>query len=137
MIARKRLLALQVIFASASLAYRVASLIRRETKGEALSAAAIGPSIAIFIAYLGILYLPKVERVGWYRIGMIPALLLWRRRSDRKRNEVRRYGAGESCLGVRFRACGRNQWVWHRSERHRGVGAFSTRLVVNLKCPVA
>ena len=77
MITLKRLLTLQVIFACASLAYLVASLIRRETTGEALSAAAIGPSIAMFIAYLGILYLPKFKRVGWYRIGMIPALLLF------------------------------------------------------------
>ncbi|WP_165971674.1 hypothetical protein [Meridianimarinicoccus aquatilis] len=77
MIILKRLLTLQVFFACASLTYLVARFIRRETTGEALSAAAIGPSIAMFIAYLCILLLPKVDRVGWYRICMIPALVFF------------------------------------------------------------
>ena len=71
------LLRLQALFAAASITYLVASLIRQQTTGEPLSAAAIGPSIVMFIAYLGILVLPRMGRVGWYRIGMIPALLLF------------------------------------------------------------
>ncbi|WP_209598153.1 hypothetical protein [Ruegeria sp. HKCCSP351] len=77
MLSLNRLLLLQSIFAAASLTYLVVSLIRRETTGEALSAAAIAPSIAMFIAYLGILWLGRSEHIGWYRIGMIPALILF------------------------------------------------------------
>lgn len=79
MIALKSLVRLQVVFAAASISYLVVSLIRQQTTGEALSAAAIGPSIAMFIAYLGILYLPRLGRVRWYRIGMLPALVLFGR----------------------------------------------------------
>lgn len=75
MLSLGRLLLLQSIFAAASLTYLVVSLIRRETTGEALSAAAIGPSIAMFIAYLSVLWLGRAGHIGWYRIGMIPALI--------------------------------------------------------------
>ena len=77
MLALSRLLLLQSIFAAAYLTYLVVSLVRRETTGEALSAAAIGPSIAMFVAYLGVLWLGRAGHVGWYRIGMIPALILF------------------------------------------------------------
>ena len=31
----------------------------------------------MFIAYLGVLWLGRVGHVGWYRIGMVPALVLF------------------------------------------------------------
>lgn len=77
MLSLNRLLFLQSIFAAASLTYLVASLLRREMSGEAFSAAAIGPSIAMFIVYLGVLWLGRLGHIAWYRIGMIPALVLF------------------------------------------------------------
>lgn len=67
----------QVVFATLSLSYLVASLLQRETTGEALSAAAIWPSILMFLVYLACLTLPRFGKVGWYRIAMIPALVLF------------------------------------------------------------
>jgi hypothetical protein len=66
-----------MVFAAMSLAFLLVSLLRREATGEALSAAAIGPSIALFLVYLGILCLPRFGYIGWYRIGVIPALILF------------------------------------------------------------
>ncbi|WP_204113194.1 hypothetical protein [Shimia biformata] len=77
MLELRTLLRLQTVFAALSLGYLVISLLRREMTGEALSAAAIGPSIAMFIAYLGVLYIGKIGKVDWYRLGMIPALVLF------------------------------------------------------------
>lgn len=77
MISLRALIRLQATFAAASLAYLLLSLIRRETTGDALSAVPIGPSIALFLVYLAILYLPRTGRLGWYRLGMIPALILF------------------------------------------------------------
>ncbi len=77
MIDLTRLLTLQRVFAGASISYLVASAIREQMTGAPLSAAAIGPSILMFLVYLGILVLPRAGRVGWYRLGMIPALLLF------------------------------------------------------------
>ena len=45
--------------------------------GEPLSAAAIGPSIGMFLAYCGALFLPRIGKIGWYRISMVPALVLF------------------------------------------------------------
>lgn len=77
MIPLERLIRFQTVFAVASLLYLSVSLIRREATGEALSAAAIGPSMLMFIAFLGVLWLGHIGHVGWYRIGMIPALFLF------------------------------------------------------------
>ncbi|SFM75457.1 hypothetical protein [Shimia aestuarii] len=77
MVELRTLLRLQALFAALSLGYLITSLLRRELTGDALSAAAIGPSIVMFIVYFGVLYIGKIGRVGWYRLGMIPALVLF------------------------------------------------------------
>ncbi|MXU64314.1 hypothetical protein [Oceanomicrobium pacificus] len=73
----KRLLAGQLLFGLAALAFLTASLIWRQTTGAPLSVAPVLPSMAMFLVYLGILDLGRRGYVGWYRIGMIPALLVF------------------------------------------------------------
>ena len=71
------LVRLQWVFAIASLAYLVASAVHGKVTGEPLSAAPILPSILMFLAYIGCLYLPRMDRIGWYRIAMCVAILLF------------------------------------------------------------
>ena len=71
------LLRMQAIFAAASLIYLVLSAIRAHFTGAPLSAAAIGPSIAMFVAYAGCLFLPQMGKVAWYRIAMVVAIILF------------------------------------------------------------
>lgn len=71
------LLKLQAFFAAASLVYLVLSAIRAHITGEPLSAAAIGPSIAMFVTYAGCLFLPQMGKIGWYRIAMVVAIILF------------------------------------------------------------
>ncbi len=71
------LLKLQAIFAAASLAYLIVSAIRFQIAGAPLSAAAIGPSIAMFVTYVGCLFLPKIGQIGWYRAAMVVAIILF------------------------------------------------------------
>lgn len=71
------LVRLQAVFAVASLTYLATSAIRQQMIGEPLSAAAIGPSILMFLAYCAALLLPRTGRIGWYRIAMVPALVLF------------------------------------------------------------
>ncbi len=71
------LLRMQVIFAAASLIYLVLSAILSHITGEPLSAAAIGPSIAMFVAYLSCLFLPQIGQIGCYRIAMVVAVILF------------------------------------------------------------
>ena len=71
------LVRLQVFFAVASLTYLVTSAVRQQMIGEPLSAAAIGPSILMFLAYCAALFLPRAGKTGWYRIAMVPALVLF------------------------------------------------------------
>ena len=71
------LLRLQATFAAASLIYLGVSAIRSQTTGEPLSAAAIGPSIAMFVAYAGCLSLPHIGRIRWYRIAMAVAIVFF------------------------------------------------------------
>ena len=54
-----------------------ASAVRQQITGEPLSAAAIGPSILMFLAYCVALFLPRIGKTGWYRISMVPALVLF------------------------------------------------------------
>lgn len=77
MIKLSLLLRLQAIFAAASLIYLVLSAIRSHVTGEPLSAAAIGPSIAMFVTYIGCLFLPKIGQIRWYRIAMVVAVILF------------------------------------------------------------
>ena len=77
MIALKNLVRLQGIFAIMSLTYLFISLWRQQTTGEALSAAAIVPSILMFIVYSGFLLLPRLNRITWYRVAMIVAIVLF------------------------------------------------------------
>lgn len=71
------LVRLQALFAALSITYLLASAIRQQITGEPLSAAAIGPSILMFLAYCGALLLPRIGRIGWYRASMVPALILF------------------------------------------------------------
>jgi len=68
---------MQAIFAAASLIYLVLSAVRTHITGEPLSAAAIGPSIAMFVTYVGCLFLPQMGKVGWYRIAMVVAIIFF------------------------------------------------------------
>ena len=77
MIALKNLVRLQGIFAIMSLTYLFVSLWRLQTMGEALSAAAIVPSILMFIVYFCFLLLPRMNRIVWYRVTMIVAIVLF------------------------------------------------------------
>lgn len=77
MIKLRRLIILQAIFACASLCYLLLSLWRLQSTGEALSAAAIGPSIAFFVAYSLALGLPHFGFERIYRATMIFALLFF------------------------------------------------------------
>ena len=45
--------------------------------GEALSAAAIVPSILMFIVYLGCLLFPHLDQVKLYRVAMVIAIVLF------------------------------------------------------------
>lgn len=73
----RTLIGLQIVFATLSLSYLLVSAWRLQTTGEALSAAAIGPSIVMFLAYLACLALPHFGRIGWYRISMVIAVILF------------------------------------------------------------
>lgn len=77
MIKLKRLLTLQRAFAIASLIYLVWSAIRLQVVGEALSAAALVPSILLFIAYSFSLRLPGYGRIVWYRVCMGLAIVFF------------------------------------------------------------
>ena len=71
------LVRLQALFATLSLTYLLASAVRQQITGEPLSAAAIGPSILMFLAYCGALFLPGIGKIGWYRTLMVPAFVLF------------------------------------------------------------
>lgn len=77
MITLKNLVKLQGVFAIMSLAYLFISLWRQQTMGEALSAAAIVPSILMFIVYLGCLLFPRLDQVKLYRVAMVLAIVLF------------------------------------------------------------
>lgn len=75
MIDLKRLIKLQALFAALSLGYLIASAARQLITGEPLSAAALGPSILLFLIYSAALSLPRFGKVGWYRLSMVLALV--------------------------------------------------------------
>jgi hypothetical protein len=72
-----KLVRLQALFATLSLTYLLVSAVRQQITGEPLSAAAIGPSILMFLFYCGALFLPRFGKLGWYRTSMLPALVLF------------------------------------------------------------
>ena len=65
MFSLSRLIKLQALFAALSLSDLLASAIRQQVTGEALSAAAIGPSILLFLIYGAALLLPRFGKIGW------------------------------------------------------------------------
>jgi hypothetical protein len=71
------LLKLQALFAAISLAYLVTSALRLQVTGEALSAAPLLPSMLMFVAYIGCLFLPRSGRIRHYRVAMVVAILLF------------------------------------------------------------
>jgi hypothetical protein len=71
------LIMLQASFAAASLGYLFISAWRQSTTGEPLSAAPLVPSILLFVLYGACLLLPRFGRIGWYRIAMFPAIVLF------------------------------------------------------------
>lgn len=71
------LLILQAVFAAAAIMFLLASGLRQQLVGEPLSAAPIVFSITMFVAYSVALLLPRFDRVGWYQLAMIPALLIF------------------------------------------------------------
>ncbi|QJF51961.1 hypothetical protein [Roseobacter ponti] len=77
MIDLSKLILLQYVFAAASLTYLSVSWVLQATTGEPLSAAAIIPSILMFVVYAAVLYLARAGRIGLYRIMMILAILLF------------------------------------------------------------
>ena len=77
MINLSSLVRLQALFATLALVYLLASAARQQIIGEPLSAAAIGPSIGMFLAYCAALFLPRIGKIGWYRTSMVPALVLF------------------------------------------------------------
>lgn len=77
MIKLQLLIYLQYAFAVLSVSYLFASLWRLHATGEALSAAAIWPSILMFVAYSACLTLPYFGKIGWYRFSMVFALILF------------------------------------------------------------
>lgn len=77
MIDLSRLVRLQACFAALSLTYLLASAVRQYMTGEAFSAAAIGPSILMFLGYCCALCFPRIDKIEWYRISMVPALVLF------------------------------------------------------------
>ncbi len=72
-----RLVRLQYIFALASVTYLLVSWWRKETLGEALSAAPIGASILMFIVYAVCLQLARLPKTLWYRLAMGVAVVLF------------------------------------------------------------
>jgi hypothetical protein len=77
MINLSNLIRLQALFAILALSYLLTSAVSLQITNEPLSAAAIGPSILMFIAYCGALLLPRFGKLGWYRTAMVPALILF------------------------------------------------------------
>lgn len=77
MIPLRTLVKLQAVFALLSVTYLLISLWRKEAIGEPLSAAALGPSLALFGLYAASLFLAKLPRKLWYRIAMVFALLFF------------------------------------------------------------
>jgi uncharacterized membrane protein len=71
----RTLLILQCSYAVMSLAFLLASGWSARTSGEPLSAAPVVPSIVMFMIYAGCLLLPKLERIGWYRVAMTIAIV--------------------------------------------------------------
>ena len=69
------LLVLQGVYAAMSLAFLFASGWSAKMTGEALSAAPVVPSIAMFVIYSGCLLLPRLRKIGWYRAAMAIALV--------------------------------------------------------------
>lgn len=77
MICLSTLVRLQGVFAALSFSYLLISAVCQQVTGQPLSAAAIGPSILMFVTYCGALFLPRIGMLGWYRIAMVPALVLF------------------------------------------------------------
>lgn len=77
MLTLRSLIVLQTSFAAASLAYLFTSVIRTKLTGEPLSAAPLLPSVLMFIGYIGCLYLPRIGKIGWYRVSMVVAIVLF------------------------------------------------------------
>lgn len=73
----RTLLILQAIFAAMALAFLFTSAWYLNTTGKGLSAAAIVPSIAMFVVYSACLLLPRFGALGWYRIAMAVAIVLF------------------------------------------------------------
>lgn len=120
MINLSSLVRLQAFFAAASLIYLLASAVRQQMFGEPLSAAAIGPSILMFLAYCGALFLPRIGKIGWYRISMVSALVLFG--IGGVIGNITRYvdnGLADYASFCRMGDCSRHQLVWHGSQRHR------------------
>jgi hypothetical protein len=71
------LLRLQWLFVALATGFLFASAAWQVTTGAPLSAANIPASIALFVLYAVTLLLPRIGRVGWYRLAMIPALVFF------------------------------------------------------------
>lgn len=77
MISLKILVKLQLLFTAMSVIYLLISLWRKETIGEPLSAAAIWPSIILFVLYSFSLLLAKLPNKIWYSLSMILAIIFF------------------------------------------------------------
>lgn len=73
----RTLVSLQAVFAFASVTYLLLSAWRLNEKGEALSAAAIVPSLILFGLYSASLFLVRLPKLIWYRIAMGLAILFF------------------------------------------------------------
>ena len=71
------LLRLQWLFAALAIGFLIASGISAWVAGAPLSAAPVLPSMALFALYAASLILPRIGRIGWYRLAMIPALVFF------------------------------------------------------------
>ncbi|MDW4498057.1 hypothetical protein R5H30_08715 [Sulfitobacter sp. D35] len=72
-----KLLRLQWLFAALAFGFLIASGLTALIAGAPLSAAPVAASLVMFTLYATSLKLPGMGRVGWYRLAMIPAIVVF------------------------------------------------------------
>jgi uncharacterized membrane protein len=71
----RTLLVVQGVYAALALGFLGASGWHAHTTGAPLSAAPVVPSVVMFLIYVVCLLLPRLGRIGWYRVAMAIAIV--------------------------------------------------------------
>lgn len=116
----KTLLPLQALVAAASLTVLAIVAWRAGVPGAALSAAPASPSMASIGSYGACLLLPPASRTGWYRLGLVVAILVFG--GGGVLGKCRQLRAvGSALIPFRRRRRARGHQFVGRLEQHRGA----------------